>query len=88
MKTKTIKTPLMMAEAYGLSSCPSCLVPKNKFLHRPEVQSGFVPKLSHHGGKNTAIAEKHSLASLLSQLQEGNQRQLFQWSAAKRCFCL
>jgi hypothetical protein len=52
MKTKTIKTPLMMAVAFGPTSCPSGLVSKSKLLHSPEVQSGFVPKLSLHGGKN------------------------------------
>ena len=42
-----------MAVAFGLTSCSSVLVPKSKLLHRPETQYGFVPKHSHHGGKNT-----------------------------------
>ena len=63
MKTKTIKTPLMMAVAFGPASCPSGLVPKSKLLHRPEAQYGFVPKHSLHGGKNIALrAEKPYLA--------------------------
>ena len=63
MMKKTIKTPLMTAVAFGLTSCSSGLVPKSKLLHNPEVQYGFVPKHSLHGGKNTALrAEKPYLA--------------------------
>ena len=52
-----------MAVAFGPSFCSSGLVPKSKLLHMPEVQYGFVPKHSHHGGKNIALrAEKPSLA--------------------------
>ena len=53
--TKTIKTPLMMAEDYVLTSCTSVLVPESKLSHRPKVQYGFVPKLSHHRGKTPAL---------------------------------
>ena len=63
IKTKTTKTPLMKAVAFGPTSCSSVLVPKSKLLHRPETQYGFVPKHSLHGGKNTALrAEKPYLA--------------------------
>ena len=63
MKTKTIKTPLMMAVAFGPTFCSSGLVPKSKLLHNPEAQYGFVPKHSLHGGKNIALrAEKPYLA--------------------------
>ena len=49
----------MMAVACGLTSCSSGLVPESKLSHSPEAQSGFVPKLSRHGGKNIALrAEK------------------------------
>ena len=59
LKTKTIKTPLLMAVAFGPTYSSSVLVFKSKLLHSPEAQSGFVPKLSHHGGKNLALwAEK------------------------------
>jgi hypothetical protein len=65
MKTKTINTPLMMAAAFGPTSCTSGLVPKSKLLHSPEDQNGFVPKLSLHGGKNPALrAEKPFFARL------------------------
>ncbi len=48
-----------MAVAFGPTSCSSGLVLKSKLLHNPEVQYGFVPKHSHHGGKNPALrAEK------------------------------
>ena len=59
METKTIKTPLMMAEAFGSTFCTSALVPESKLSHRSEAQYGLVPRLSHHGGKNHALcAEK------------------------------
>ena len=49
----------MMAVALGPPSCSSGLVHKSKLLHRPEIQYGFVPKHSLHGGKNIALrAEK------------------------------
>ena len=52
-----------MAVAFGPTSCSSGLVLKSKLLHNPEVQSGFVPKRIHHGGKNIALrAEKPYLA--------------------------
>ena len=47
-----------MAVAFGPTSCSSSLVPKSKLLHNPEAQSGFVPKHSHHGGKNPALRAK------------------------------
>ena len=53
MKTKTEKTSLVTTEAYGLTSCPSAPMSESKLSHRSEVQSGFVPKLSHPSGKNT-----------------------------------
>ena len=56
----------MSAETCGPTFCPSSLVPKSKRLHRLEVQSRFVPKLSRHGGKNIAIAQKP--VSLQAQL--------------------
>ena len=58
MKTKTEKTPLMMAAAFGPASCSSGLVLKSELLHSPEAQSGFVPKHSRHGGKNIALRAK------------------------------
>ena len=58
MKTKTEKTPLMMAEAYGSTSCTSALVPESKLSHRLEAQFVFVPKLSHHGGKTPHFVQK------------------------------
>jgi hypothetical protein len=61
---KTIKTPLMMSVAFGPTACSSGLEPKSKLLHNPETQSGFVPKYSHHGGKNPALrAEKPYVAA-------------------------
>ena len=39
MKTKTEKTPHVMAEAYGLTYCPSALVPESKLSHRSNQPS-------------------------------------------------
>ena len=58
IKTKTIKTPLMMAEAYGPTYCTSAHVLESKLSHKPEAQYGFVPKLIHHGGKTPCFALK------------------------------
>ena len=56
VKTKTIKTPLMTAEAYGLSCLPSGLVPESTLSHRPKAHHCLVPKLSRHGGKNIGFS--------------------------------
>ena len=53
-----------MAMAFGPTSCSSGLVPKSELLHSPEAHYGFVPKHSHHGGKNIALrAKKQFFAS-------------------------
>ena len=52
MKTKTIKNPLMTAEACGPTSRPSAPAPESKLSRRPEAQYGLVPRLSHHEWKN------------------------------------
>jgi hypothetical protein len=51
IKTKTIKTPLMMSVVFDLTSCTFGLASESKLSRRLKVQYGFVPKLSHHGGK-------------------------------------
>lgn len=54
-----------MAVAFGPTSCLSGFAPKNKLLHKPEAQHGFVPKLSLHSGKNLALrAKNHFLLTL------------------------
>lgn len=50
--TKTIKTPLMMSAAYGLTCCPCSLVPESELSYRYQAHHRLVSKLSHHGGKN------------------------------------
>ena len=70
MKTKTIKTPLMKAVAFGPTSCSSVLVPKSKLLHRPETQYGFVPKHSLHGGKNIALRAEKPYSAMRSFFSE------------------
>ena len=55
-----------MAEAYSLTSCTSSLALESKLSRRPEVQDSLVPKLSHHGGKNTALCAKKQFTPLQS----------------------
>ena len=50
-----------MAVAFGPTSCSSGLVPESKLSHSPEAQYGFVPKHSHHSGKNIALRAKKDL---------------------------
>ena len=71
IKTKTKKTPLMKSVAFGPTYCPSVFVLKSTLLHNPEVQYGFVPKHSLHGGKNTALRAKKQLTS--PDLPEGEE---------------
>ena len=84
----------MKSVAFGPTSCSSGLVPKNKFLHSPEAQYGFVPKLSLHGGKNPALrAEKPFLAKRCISLrgtQDAPQQSSSQLDSAFgfHCFCL
>ena len=68
MRTKTIKTPLMMAEAFGLTSCSSSLALESELSRRPEVQYSLTFKLSHHGGKNTALRAKKPVDTRLHHL--------------------
>ena len=71
IKTKTKKTPLVKSVAFGPTYCPSVFVLKSTLLHNPEVQYGFVPKHSLHGGKNPAIRAKKQLTS--PDLPEGEE---------------
>ena len=49
----------MTTEAYGLTCRPSGLAFKSQLLRRPKDHHGFVPKLSHHGGKTTPLGLKN-----------------------------
>ena len=40
-----------MAESDALSYWPVTFVPESKLSHMATTHYGFVPKLSHHGGK-------------------------------------
>ena len=46
----------MTAESDALSYCPVAIVPESKLSHMAPAHYGFVPKLSHHGGKNSRPA--------------------------------
>ena len=48
----------MMTEAYSLSVWPSSFALESKLSRNLESHTGLVPRLSHHGGKNIAYAEK------------------------------
>ena len=55
-----------MAVAFGPTSCSSGLVFKSELLHNPEVQYGFVPKHSLHGGKNPALRAEKPISAVHS----------------------
>ena len=42
-----------MAEPFELSYWPATDAPESKLSHTATTHHGFVPKISHHGGKNT-----------------------------------
>ena len=48
----------MTAERDALSYRPVTIVPESKLSHMATNHYGFVPKLSHHGGKNPASLKK------------------------------
>ena len=81
--TKTLKTPLMPAAAYDLTCCTSVLVPASKLSHRTKAQYGFVPKLSHHGGKTLCFALKTYFRSVLFLWSEVP---VIAWSNCFLCF--
>ena len=67
----------MMAAAFGPTYCLSGLVPESKLSHSPEIQYGFVPKLSPHGGENLALrAEKpiFAMRSFRKSFEEDKNR--------------
>ena len=50
-----------MAESDALSYWPVTIVPESKLSHMATVHYGFVPKLSHHGGKTEKTEQKPNL---------------------------
>ena len=68
-----------MAVAFSPPSCSSGLVPKSKLLHSPKAQYGFVPKLSHHSGKNPALRAEKPISSMVQEFKN--------CFLAKRGFC-
>ena len=60
----------MMAEAYSLSVWPSSFALESKLSRNLESHTGLVPRLSHHGGKNIAYAEKQFFSHAAVYLKE------------------
>jgi len=81
VKTKTIRTPLMMAEAYGPTSCSSGFVPKSTLLPKPEGQYGLLPKLSRHAWQKHRFRSKTAAATTLVPLMH-----VFPAYRSNRCF--
>ena len=75
-----------MAEVCDHSYCPSGLAFKSKLLRSPKAQFGFVPKLSHHSGKNTASLKNIVLWIFGFKFKLFNAYPVFQCSAAERGF--
>lgn len=63
----------MLAEAFSLTSWVFGIVPESTLSHKPQVQSGFVPKHSQQGGKNHRLFKPKNMISL----QAGNQGILY-----------
>ena len=85
MKTKTIKTPLLMSVTFGPTSCPSAHALKSKLLRISEAQYGLVTRRSHHRGKNIGSSSlKNKLEGLRSICLDEKKKGF----SAKRGFCL
>ena len=67
----------LRAMLYRISPLPLCLRASSRTMQQPHY--GFVPKLSHHGGKNHRPSDSKTDVS---------NAQLFLWSMAERCFFL
>ena len=74
-----------MAVAFGPTSCSSGLVPKSELLHSPEAQYGFVPKHSHHGGKNIALRAKKPTVAMRSCFSEAQRNGVFSSENVLHC---
>ena len=61
-----------MAEAYSLSVWPSSLALESELSRNLESHTGLVPRLSHHGGKNIAYAEKQLFGTKTNHSPECN----------------
>ena len=48
----------MTAEVFDLPCCSSCFVRESTLSHSPKAHHSLVPKLSHHGGKNSENREQ------------------------------
>ena len=75
----------MIAVAFGPTSYSSVLVLKSKLLHNPEVQSGFVPKRIHHGGKNIALRAEKPFFALRSFFSGAQRSGVFASEDVLRC---
>ena len=74
-----------MAKVFDLTCWPVTIVPESELSHTTTVHHGFVPKLSHHGGKTPLSLKNHSsLVYLKVRLHE----LFFSDAIAKRCFFL
>ena len=78
--TKTRKTPLLMSEVYDLTWYACLLLPESKLSQSSQAYHGFVPKLCHQRGKNTASLKKLRECRQLTLLRAA----FFQWSVAVR----
>ena len=74
-----------MAVAFGPTSCSSGHVPKSELLLSPEAQYGFVPKNSHHGGKNPALRAEKPIIAMRSFFSEAVFLPLKMSYVAKQC---
>ena len=77
-----------MAVAFGPTSCPSGLMPESKLSHNPEAQYGFVPKHSHHGGKNIAPRAEKPFIAVRSYFSGAQRNGVFASDDVLRCVAM
>ena len=77
-----------MAELIELSSCTFGLVPESKLSHKPQVQYGFVPKLSRHCGKNIVSLRFTKKSCALLNMFFSAKREVFRFLSAFFCVIL
>ena len=68
----------MMAKVFDLTCWPVTIVPESELSHTTTVHHGFVPKLSHHGGKTIkTMSYRYTVPSSMYQVPSYSMRSLF-----------
>ena len=86
---KNNKKTAVSTELFELSSCTYGIAPESELSHQPQVQYGFVPKLSRHCGKNIVSLRStkkaaHCCFHRVQEVQEFKVFKKFLFFSAKR----